>query len=216
MKFRYILVYSWYNSAVWHMNHPPKLTEAESSSFCFFQLMDPRVYWISSAWGSGLTALESSLWIGFRSASCVCVLLGPEATREMPPWQVSDRCTRAQPNHAADLKSPLASHLLTFPCQSKWCGQGSGTGQGILLTRGGERKWGEGREYSSSNTPVGHEVFVVPGSCKRRREHFSLDQDQFFEKMSIGLSLDKWACVVNWMGKVRVRRDESKGCRRVV
>ena len=29
-----------------------------------------------------------------------------------------------------------------------------------------------------NNTPVGHEGFVVPGSCKRRREHFSLDQDQ--------------------------------------
>lgn len=100
----------------------------------------------------------------------VFVLLGPETTWETPAWQMHDRCTRAQPNHAADLRSPLASHLLTFPCQSKRRGQGSGTGQGILLTMGGERKGREGKGYSSGNTPVCPEAFVVPGSCKRRRE----------------------------------------------
>ena len=50
-------------------------------------------------------------------------------------WQRSDRCTRAQPNHATDFKSPLALHLSHSTAKASTVAKSrvSGTGQDILL-----------------------------------------------------------------------------------
>lgn len=94
---------------------------------------------------------------------------------------------QAQPNHAADLKSPPASHLLTFHCKASDGAKAVGQGKAFFPQgRGREeaRKAGEGREYSSGNTPVCHKVFVVAA-----KEGISpWIRISVFEKMSIGLS----------------------------
>lgn len=51
-------------------------------------------------------------------------------------WQMNDRCIRAQPNHALDLKSPFASHLSHSTAKASNVAKSkvSVTGKDILLT----------------------------------------------------------------------------------
>lgn len=96
----------------------------------------------------GWLHLAQDCGLGSGLLMCVC-----SQTRGhlgiLSSWQMNDRCTRAQPNHAMDLKSPL-SHS-TAKANNVAKSRVSGTGKDVLLTVGGERS-----EYFLPNTPVSH------------------------------------------------------------
>lgn len=177
--------------------------------------MDPRVYWSSFASSSGLTALESSLWIGFRYASRVFVRspwprdhLGDASMAN--EWQVhqgaAKSCSRFKVStFITSTHIPLPKRVMG-PRPWDRARHSSHKRRGEE-GRGGERKAGEGREYSSGNTPVCHEVFVVAAKEENISPWIRIS---VFEKMSIGLSFDvSLCCQLDGEGKGEERWEQG-------
>lgn len=154
-------------------NKPPPNPVADSNGIFYFSCL-----WVE---GGQLEQLCFKLWVGctwlkavgYVQVCFMCLLsswtrgyLG-DALFMANEWQVHQNPAKTM--QQMDLKSPLASHLLTFHCKSKWCGQAhSQWGRERHSThsgRGGE--WIFFQQYSH----LPQSLFRVPWCCKGRCEH---------------------------------------------